>query len=178
MKLVLRQHRVMGAAGFGGAFAPLCGTALLLLCAFALTGCGKTGTPETTGNFALLRDGAEITLDAPAAEVLSGLGAPFVYAEAALSDFPGVERTYCFSGMELRTHPCRDGERISSVRITGSGTKTAEGLCVGSTAEQVQSCFGLASPPGESCTVIRAPEAMTLTIRNNVVTQIYCFRCS
>lgn len=178
MKLALRQHRAMGAAGFGGAFAPLCGAALLLLCAFVLTGCGKTGTPETTGNFALLRDGAEITLDAPAAEVLSGLGAPFVYAEAALPDFPGVERTYCFSGMELRTYPCRDGERISSVRITGSGTKTAEGLCVGSTAEQVQSCFGLTSPPGESCTVIRSPEAMTLTIRNNVVTQIYCFRCS
>lgn len=151
--------------------------AFLLLCAFLLTGCGKASGPERTGNFAVLQAGTEIALDAPADEVLAQLGAPFRYGEAAGSSLPGVERTYCFSGMELRTYPCEDGDRISSVRITGGNAKTREGLCVGSTAEQVQACFGLDAPPGGSCTVIRAPEAMTLTIQNNMVTQIHCFRC-
>ena len=49
MKKVFGQHRTMGAAGFGGSFAPLCGVAFaLLLCGvlLILAGCSEESAPE------------------------------------------------------------------------------------------------------------------------------------
>ena len=47
-----KQHRTMGAAGFGGAFAPLCGAALIFLTGYS---CGSAPKAEAADVEKLLR---------------------------------------------------------------------------------------------------------------------------
>lgn len=143
---------------------------LILLLCLLLSGCGKGTEPAVYSS--VLGSKTEITLDAPAEPVLAALGTPFGYGERKSAAHRGVEKTYRFSGLDVRTYESRDGERILGVMITGGGFHTPEGITVGDTAARVRECFGPESIREGCCTVCRTGEQMVLTLENNVVTAI------
>ena len=143
-----------------------------LLC-LLLCGCGKRELPET--HFSVTRQETVIALNAPAAPVLEALGAPFGYGESLSGSHAGVEKTYRFQGLNLRTYPGQDGERILGVMITDSSLQTPEGICVGDSASRVRERFGNDAIQSGCCTVSRDGEIMVVLLEHNVVTAIqYC----
>ena len=142
---------------------------LLMLC-LLLSGCGKT--PEPTVHFSVSRGETEITLDAPAEPVLAALGTPFGYGEQRGTSRKGVEKTYRFSGLDVRTYQGKDGERILNLLITDDSLETPQGISVGDTAAQVRQCFGQDAIQGNRCTIQTASEKMVLLLENNLVASI------
>ena len=142
---------------------------LLLLC-LVLCGCGKQEIPTT--HFSVTRQETVIALDAPAAPVLEALGAPFGYGEQRGTSRKGVEKTYRFPGLDVRTYQSSDGERILDLTITDSGLETPQGISVGDTAAQVRSCFGENAIQGNTCTIQTASEKMVLLLEHNLVASI------
>ena len=107
--------------------------------------------------------------------VLEALGAPFGYGESLSGSHAGVEKTYRFQGLNLRTYPGQDGERILGVMITDSSLQTPEGICVGDSASRVRERFGNDAIQSGCCTVSRDGEIMVVLLEHNVVTAIqYC----
>ena len=142
---------------------------LVFLC-LLLCGCGKQEIPTT--HFSVTRAQTVIALDAPAAPVLEALGAPFGYGEQRGTSRKGVEKTYRFSGLDVRTYQGKDGERILDLTITDSGLETPQGISVGDTAAQVRSCFGENAIQGNTCTIQTASEKMVLLLEHNLVASI------
>ena len=143
----------------------------LILC-LLLTGCGRQ--PVQTAHFSVSRADTCITLDAPAEPVLAALGAPFGYGESLAPGRAGVEKTYRFQGLKLRTYPGQDGERILGVLITDGSMGTPEGIRVGDSASRVRECFGQDAIQGNRCTIQTASEKMVLLLENNLVASIQC----
>lgn len=143
---------------------------LTLIFCLLLSGCGEK--PVETAHFSVLRDDTQITLNAPAEPVLEALGAPFGYGEYRSGSHAGVEKTYRFQGLNLRTYPSQDGERILGVMITDSSLQTPEGICIGDSASRVRECFGSDAIQSGCCTLSRGSEKMVVLLEHNVVTAI------
>lgn len=143
---------------------------LLVLLCLVLCGCGKQEIP--TAHFSVTREKTVIALDAPAEPVLAALGAPFGYGEQRAASRKGVEKTYRFPGLDVRTYQSSDGERILDLTITDSSLETPQGISVGDTAAQVRSCFGENAIQGNTCTVQTASERMVLLLEHNLVASI------
>ncbi len=142
---------------------------MLIFC-LMLTGCSKGAAHS--GYTSVLRQNVEIALNAPAGPILAALGAPFGYGESKSGVYSGVEKTYQFSGLRLKTFESQDGERILGMMITDSGMQTPEGIAVGDTAEQVRSCFGEDAIENNCCIVSRRQEQMVVLLEHDVVTAI------
>ena len=142
---------------------------LVFLC-LLLCGCGKQEIPTT--HFSVTRAQTVIALDAPAAPVLEALGAPFGYGEQRGTSRKGVEKTYRFSGLDVRTYQGKDGERILNLLITDDSLETPQGISVGDTAAQVRQCFGQDAIQGNRCTIQTESQRMVLLLENNRVTSI------
>ena len=127
----------------------------IFLC-LLLTGCAQKQVQ--TEHFSVSRDQTQITLDAPAEPVLKALGAPFGYGEYRSGAHSGVEKTYRFQGLNLRTYSGQDGERILGVMITEEGHQTPEGISIGDSAAQVRERFGSDAIQSGCCTVSRGGE--------------------
>ena len=143
---------------------------LILMLCLLLSGCGKTPEPELY--FSVSDQETEITLNAPARPILAALGAPFGYGEQRSANHRGVEKTYRFSGLNVRTYQSQDGERILGVMITGSSFQTPGGIAIGDSAARVRECFGENAIQGNTCTVQTASEKMILRLENNLVASI------
>lgn len=143
---------------------------LLLSVCLSLTGCGKR--LSQTGYTTLVCADVSIALNAPAGPVLAALGAPFGYGESKSGVYSGVEKTYQFSGLRLKTFQAQDGERILGVMITGRDLTTPDGLAIGDSAEQVRSCFGQDCIQDNCCIINRNQEQMVVLLENNFVTAI------
>lgn len=141
----------------------------LIFC-LLLTGCGSQ--PPEAAHFSVCRDNTLITLDAPAQPILEALGAPFGYGETRSQDWAGVEKTYRFQGLNLRTYPGQDGERILGVMITDNSLGTPEGIRVGDSATRVRECFGSDAIQSGCCAISRGGEKMVVLLEHNVVTAI------
>ena len=143
---------------------------LVMLLCLVLCGCGRQQVPAT--HFSVTRQETVIALDAPAEPVLAALGAPFGYGEQRAADGKGVEKTYRFPGLDVRTYQGKDGERILDLTITDSGLETPQGISVGDTAARVRECFGENAIQGSTCTVETASEKMVLLLEHNLVASI------
>lgn len=143
---------------------------LVMLLCLVLCGCGKREIPTT--HFSITRQETVIALNAPAEPVLAALGAPFGYGEQRAADGKGVEKSYRFSGLDVRTYQSSDGERILDLLITDSGLETPQGISVGDSAARVRECFGENAIRENRCTVQTASERMVLLLEHNLVASI------
>ena len=100
-----------------------------------------TGSAKTEG-YVFETKGVKVVIDADMAPVLSALGEASSYFEEASCAFEGIDKTYSYSGFEIKTYPSEAGDKIQGVFLTDDRVATAEGLRVGSTKADMESLYG------------------------------------
>lgn len=136
----------------------------------ALSGCGRV--QSLSRYTTVMHRDIPIALNAPAAPILAALGAPFGYGESKSGVYAGVEKTYEFSGLRVKTFQSGDEERILGVMITDKAMQTPDGISIGDPASRVMECFGADAIQDNCCVVSRKQERMVVLLEHNVVTAI------
>lgn len=133
--------------------------AALLTAAILLAGCGgssetTTAAAETTaaaqeettaaeqGAAAFEVNGVQIPMHAEAAPILEQLGEEKSYFESASCAFEGLDKEYTYNGFVLTTYPDGDTDRISGITLQDDTVETPEGICIGSSQEDVEKAYG------------------------------------
>lgn len=99
------------------------------------------GSAKTDG-YVFEAKGVSVVIDSEVAPVLSSLGEANSYFEEASCAFDGIDKTYSYSGFEIKTYPSDAGDKIQGVFLTDDRVQTPEGLRVGSTKSDMESLYG------------------------------------
>lgn len=143
---------------------------LMLIFCLTLTGCGRQQSMSRYTT--VMHQNVAIALGAPAGPVLAALGAPFGYGESKSGVYAGVEKTYAFSGLRLKTFQSEDGERILGLMITDKSMRTPEGIAIGDPVSRVAECFGAEAIQNDCCVVSRRQEQMIVLLEHGAVSAI------
>lgn len=119
---------------------------VFLIIVLCMTGCGKGGSDDSndkSSDLSYTVNGVEIVPGADFSEALKALGEPDKYSEAASCYFDGMDKSYTYSGFEIRTYP-GDGDKdyIQDICVTADKYKTPEGITVGSSLKDVTDTYG------------------------------------
>ena len=159
------------------------GTILLTLTlALALCACGGAETPDTTEpaqnvnqntgsttpvGYTFTYNGYQFGVDMIADDVLANLGEPKDEYTSESCAFGGEDTVYYYSSIQVSTNNEYGYERIYSIYLEDDLVSTEEGICVGSTAEDVKAAYG--EPDGNSSDVCLIYEKDGMTLNFNLV---------
>ena len=99
-------------------------------------------TVSTLDGYYFEIDGNSITTDIDMEPVLSALGEPNQYYEAASCAFNGLDKFYTYDHYEIDTYPDGNKDYISSIVLIDDLVSTPEGIALGSTKDDVEAAFG------------------------------------
>lgn len=143
---------------------------LLLIFCLTLAGCGREQSVRQYTT--VVHQNVAIALGAPAGPILAALGTPFGYGESKSGVYAGVEKTYAFSGLRVKTYQSGDGERILGLMITDKTMKTPEGISIGDPASRVAECFGAEAIQDDCCVVSRQQVQLVVILEHGAVSAI------
>lgn len=119
---------------------------VLVLMLFALSACagsggnGKAAFGETDLIFTL--NGNEFALDSDVSGLLRELGDEYSLSEAPSCLYDGTDKTYEYEEISIYTYPLNGKDLIDEIQLTGSSFKTAKGITIGSTRDDIVNAYG------------------------------------
>ncbi len=127
--------------------------ALVALCAVGCGGQGQGGTPTPTQGasengktepygYVMEYEGTTIWMDMEASAVLTALGDPDKYFEAASCAFEGLEKQYTYAGIEIDTYEVNGKDYVSSVYFRDDLVSTPEGVSLYMTKADMIKAYG------------------------------------
>ncbi len=133
----------------------------------------KPATEIKEPGFVFTYNGTEISMNAPAAEILSALGEPKNYTEEPSCAFEGLDKTYYFGSFYLQTYPMADGDYIYCLWLADDTVTTAEGIYIGAPEDQVKAAYGEDSYNGTNAYVVtKGDSKLTVIMEAGTVSQI------
>lgn len=142
--------------------------ALVLLCA-----CTPTPQDEPRTLSLPYRE-VDLAVGVAADEIIARLGDDYTVTEAESCAGVGVDRMYTYPSVRLYVFAPEGGEAvISSVAYTDDGALTADGLHIGSAADDVITAMGEADDVSDVRLVYRSDDAvLTFGLRDGIVVSI------
>lgn len=111
-------------------------------------------TSETAQNgYVFESNGVNVIIDAEADAIISALGEPLSYFEAASCAFEGIDKFYTYSGFEIDTYPDKEKDYISMIVLKDDSVTTPEGLAIGDDAKKVTDLYGNATESSDTLMV-------------------------
>ncbi len=105
------------------------------------------------------KDNYAVKIDADMADVLSVLGEPLKYFEAASCAFDGLDKTYTYAGYVILTRPDGKKDYVNSIQLTDDSVQTPEGAYIGMAPDAVKNIYG--KPTEETATLISYTDGNT-----------------
>lgn len=102
----------------------------------------ETQVPAAPESYEFLAGDVTVSIDQDMAEVLTALGEPQSYFEAASCAFEGLDKTYTYPGFQIITRPEGDQDYINSILLTDDSVTTPEGLYIGASKEDMTAAYG------------------------------------
>ncbi len=128
--------------------------------------------PQAPDTYVFQSNGCSIYIGQDMAEVLTALGEPKSYFEAASCAFEGLDKTYTYGGFIITTRPEGDKDYINSIELTDDSVTTPEGVYIGCTADEVQGMMSEAKPFGTALMCTKGGTTLQFVMENDVVTSI------
>lgn len=151
---------------------------LALTMVLALGACGNTQTPATTtqpnqkenpntgsttpAGYTFTYHDYQFGVDMIADDVLANLGEPKDQYTSESCAFGGEDTVYYYNSIQVSTNNEYGYERIYSIYLEDDLVSTEEGICVGSTAEDVKSAYGEPGANSTDICLIYEKDGMTL----------------
>lgn len=150
---------------------------LILVCAFVLTACGKSGensnnsgnqtSTESAGSqqsnnsessvpgkvtdgYYFETSGVKIIPDMEAKDLLDALGEPVSYFEANSCAFGDQDKVWTYGGFTIDTYQLEGIDYIYDVIFTNDTVETPEGIYLGKTHDDVIKAYGTPDEEGET----------------------------
>ena len=133
------------------------------------------GQPPADGySFAVSKaNGYIVAIGDDMAGVLTALGEPVSYFEAASCAFEGMDKIYTYSGFEITTQPGEDGrDYINSVRLLDDSVTTPEGVYIGCSTDDVAAAYGEGSRTENVIRYTKGGSAMNFVLEGEKVISI------
>ena len=153
--------------------------------AFALTACGGKGSDATTSapaaqtgtqaaaGYSFKTGSTTISMNVPAADILSALGEPSDKYEAESCAFQGMDRTYTYPGYTVDTYENNGVETILHVTFQDDTVSTTEGLAIGQSIDKAKELYGDAGEDnGSAITYTKDGTKLIVFYENGNITQI------
>ena len=155
---------------------------LVLIMTMVLCACGGAETPNVTepsqnvnqntgsttpAGYTFTYNGYQFGVDMIADDVLVNLGDPKDEYTSESCAFGGEDTVYYYSSIQVSTNNEYGYERIYSIYLEDDLVSTEEGICVGSTVEDVKTAYG--EPGGNSSDVCLIYEKDGMTLNFNLV---------
>lgn len=127
---------------------------IFLAISLLLSGCTttKTNNSSTSGStasnaastsgYSITIQGMKIHMHDEVAPILAKLGKSMQYFEAKSCAFPGLEKTYTYSGFSLLTYESNGLDRVASIILLDDSLSTDEGLFLGDSLDKVKQFYG------------------------------------
>lgn len=129
--------------------------------------------PEEDTGYVFSYQGIDIVMNAPAEALISALGEPKSYTEAASCAFEGLDKTYYYGSFYLQTYPLNGADFVYCLWIVDDSVETPEGIYIGATQAQVEEAYGAEFYNGTNAYVIVGENArLTIILDGGVVTSI------
>ncbi|MBS5113855.1 MAG: hypothetical protein KHZ15_14430 [Coprobacillus cateniformis] len=120
---------------------------LLVVSVFFLVGCSQdkktttSKTNESQGYVFKVKD-VDIAMNEKTDDFIKSLGKELEYFEAPSCAFKGLDKTYTYAGFQLKTYPKDEVDYVNAIVLTDDTVKTAEGICIGDSKDQVVEKYG------------------------------------
>lgn len=151
---------------------------LALLLLFTLAACGEkeegasSPDPKDVG-YTFTTKETKIAMNQEASAILSALGDPVSYTEEASCAFEGLDKTYYYGGFYLTTYPENDKDYVYTLWFADDSVSTEEGICIGSTKEEVEKAYGAEGFNGEnSYTYTKGASKLVIILTDDAVSSI------
>lgn len=126
---------------------------ILMLCAVGCSGQTQGGTPSPTQGasengkaepygYVMEYEGTKIWMDMEVSAVLTALGEPDKYFEAASCAFEGLEKQYTYGSIEINTYEVNNKDYVSSVYFRDDLVSTPEGVSLYMTKADMIQAYG------------------------------------
>jgi hypothetical protein len=122
---------------------------------------GNASVQTASTGYAFTHGGTTISVDADFAPLLTSLGEPRSYFEAASCAFEGLDKMYNYGGFTVNTYPQGDDDFVSSIIFNDDTVATPEGLRIGSSFAEMENLYGSAQA-NESGQIIYQKDGMKL----------------
>ena len=138
---------------------------------------GNQNTGSTTpAGYTFTYNDCQFGVDMVASDVLAKLGTPKDQYTSESCAFGGEDTVYYYSSIQVSTNNENGYERIYSIYLEDDLVSTEEGICVGSSAEDVKNAYGEPSANSTDVCMIYEKDGMTLNfnmVDGKVVTILY-----
>ena len=133
--------------------------AMAMLLCFAACQSNETEAPGSKepvqDSFTFTYKGTKIALHAPAADVVAALGEPKTYSESTSCAFEGLDKSYGYGSFYLETYPIGDKDYVYGWYFVDDMVENDEGICIGSSLEDVKQAYGEENFNGTNTFVIK-----------------------
>ena len=115
----------------------------------------------------------EITLHAPAADIVAALGEPMSYTEQASCAFEGLDKSYYYGSFYLDTYPVGEEDYVYGFWFADDSVSNEEGIYIGASQEAVEAAYGTDGFNGDNAYKMdRGTGTLTILVENGKVTSI------
>ena len=125
---------------------------MALLLIFALVACSdktEENDKEALGNYSITYNGVKVEVGVDAKTLIAKLG-EYTSEDGEACGTNEKDVIYTLSGIEIETHVSGDSEIVRQIKITSDAQKTAKGITIGSTKDEVIAAYGKNYTEGSS----------------------------
>jgi hypothetical protein len=90
-------------------------------------------------------NGVTVSVNAAMAPIAEALGEPTSYFESESCAFQGLDKTYTYGSVVISTYPVDGEDFVYTIELKDDTVETTEGICIGSTKDDVTAAYGTAS---------------------------------
>lgn len=134
---------------------------------------GSSTTDTTDDTFLFRYKGTEITLNAPAAPIVSALGEPVKYTESTSCAFDGLDKTYYYGSFYMDTYPMNGADYVYGWWFADDSVTTEDGIYIGAAQAAVEAAYGADCYNGSNAYIVTGEEGtLTVILEDGIVTSI------
>lgn len=126
---------------------------------------------QTAEAFVFEANGVNVMMNAEAAPIVEALGEPKSFFESESCAFKGLDKEYTYNGFVLKTYPMDDVDYVSSVTLMDDTVETPEGICIGSSLDDVKAAYGDGGSD-TTCQYEKGDSKLLIILDGGVVTSI------